>query len=198
MNVIEIEVPIKGTKYDIENKLLSQDFKVFYKVLTISDYYLPINENIENHKTLKERCKRLRYVVPTEKFVNEYQDYKNWIKEYNLEDCKKEEQKIFEEGYRKIYTDIKTDFVYKNIKDDIYFQIQDIQNDCLIIAYDNKKYYEYEEIEQREKLINDVEKYGINIIDKNNVDRFKLVGNIKSLKEIIEIINKQLELLLNT
>ena len=57
MKVIEIEVPIKGTKYDIEDKLLSQDFKVFYKVLTISDYYLPINENIEKliiPKTFKE------------------------------------------------------------------------------------------------------------------------------------------------
>ena len=41
----------------------------------------------------------------------------------------------------------------------MYFQIQDIKDDCLMIAYDNEKYYNLDNIEQRKRLINDVEKY---------------------------------------
>ena len=48
------------TKNDIEKMLLENKFEIFYKVLTISDYYLPINEDDSNHKTLKEKCKRIR------------------------------------------------------------------------------------------------------------------------------------------
>ena len=31
----------------------------------------------------------------------------------------------------------------------MYFQIQDIKGDCLIIAYDNEKYYNFTRDEQR-------------------------------------------------
>lgn len=89
MIIEEIELPIKGTISEIENKLLSNNFEVFYKVLTISSYYLPTGETTENHSTLKSRCKRIRYVEPITKFKNEWQNYKDWIKEYNLEECKK-------------------------------------------------------------------------------------------------------------
>ena len=194
MNVVEIEVPIKGKKEEIEKTLLENDFEVFFKVLTITSYYLPNNENIGNHKTLKDRCKRIRYVVPIDKFINANQDYRKWIKRYNADECKTEENELLDKGYKKIYTDIKTDFVYKNKKnEDMFFQIQDILEDCLIVAYDNKNYYEYEESQQREMLLSDVKKYGIKIIDENNIDRFKLVGNIKSIEEIIEILNIELE-----
>ena len=91
---------------------------------------------------------------------------------------------------KKIYTDEKTDYVYKNkTEKDMYFQIQDIKGDCLMIAYDNKNYYELDEITQRKKLIQDILKYGIEILDDENIDRFKLIGKTLTIKEIIDKMN---------
>ena len=186
MIIEEIELPIKGSKEEIEKKLLENGFMVFYKVLTITSYYLPANESTEIHDTLKERCKRIRYVEPMEMFKNEWQDYEKWIKRYSLMDCKKEEDDILKKGYRKIYTDEKIDWVYKKTDEDkMFFQIQDIKDDCLIIAYDNEKYYNLDRIEQRQKLIKDVEKYGIEILDTTNIDRFKLIGKTYTIEEIV-------------
>ena len=197
MIVEEIEIPINGNKNDIERTLLNNNFVIFYKVLTISDYYLPINEEVLNHYKLKEKCKRIRYVEPVYKFKNQWQDYKDWIKHYDINECVKEEKSIIDEGYKKIYTDIKTDYVYKNMEDDnMYFQIQDIKNDCLIIAYDNKKYYNLDRKEQRKRLIQDVIKYGIEILKEDNIDRFKLVGQTLSIKEIIDILENEIEKIL--
>ena len=99
MIIEEIELPIKGKKEEIEEILLANGFQIFYKVLTITSYYLPINESMENHKTLKERCKRLRYVEPMTKFKNKWQDYEQWIKKYSIQECKKEEDEILKQGY---------------------------------------------------------------------------------------------------
>ena len=195
MIIEEIELPIKGKKEEIEEILLANSFQIFYKVLTITSYYLPINESMENHRILKERCKRLRYVEPMTKFKNEWQDYEQWIKKYSIQECKKEEDEILKQGYKKIYTDEKTDWVYKKTDEEkMYFQIQDIKDDCLMIAYDNEKYYDLDRKEQRKKLIEDVEKYGIEIIDTDNIDRFKLIGNVLTIEEII----KKMEKILNT
>ena len=195
MIIEEIELPIKGKKEEIEEILLANSFQIFYKVLTITNYYLPINESMENHATLKERCKRLRYVEPMTRFKNEWQDYEQWIKKYSIQECKKEEDEILKQGYRKIYTDEKTDWVYKKIDEEkMYFQIQDIKDDCLMIAYDNENYYNLDRKEQRKKLIEDVEKYGIEIIDIDNIDRFKLIGNVLTIEEII----KKMEEILNS
>ena len=195
MIIEEIELPIKGNKEEIEEILLANRFHIFYKVLTITNYYLPINESMENHSTLKERCKRLRYVEPMTKFKNEWQDYEQWIKKYSIQECKKEEDEILKQGYKKIYTDEKTDWVYKKTDEEkMYFQIQDIKDDCLMIAYDNENYYDLDRKEQRKKLIEDVEKYGIEIIDIDNIDRFKLVGKVLTIEEII----KKMEEILNS
>ena len=187
MIIEEIELPIKGKKEDIEKVLLANGFEIFFKVLTITSYYLPENESLENHNTLKERCKRIRYVEPMTKFKNEWQDYEKWIKNYDIEDCIKEENNLIQSGFKKIYTDEKTDWVYKKKDEEkMYFQIQDIKDDCLMIAYDNEKYYDLEKIKQREMLIEDIQKYGIKILDTVNIDRFKLIGKVLTIEEIVE------------
>lgn len=188
MSIVEVEIPIKGNKQDIDKMLLNNGFEEFYKVITISSYYKLKKDNDFNHSTLKSRCKRIRYVEPLVKFENDYQNYKEWIKEYKYEECINDENELLNNGYEKIYTDEKTDYVYKNEKD-MYFQIQDIKGDCLIIAYDNKNYYEFDEIIQRKKLIQDILKYGIEILDEENVDRFKLIGKTLTIKEIIDKMN---------
>ena len=195
MIIEEIELPIEGKKEDIDKMLLENGFEEFFKVLTITSYYLPMNESLENHYTLKERCKRIRYVEPMKKFKNQWQDYEKWIKNYDIEECKKEEDELIKNGFKKIYTDEKTDWVYKKIDEEkMYFQIQDIKDDCLMIAYDNEKYYDLEKIKQREMLIEDIQKYGIKILDTVNIDRFKLVGKVLTIEEIVkkmeETVNK--------
>ena len=193
MNIEEIELPIKGSKDEIEKKLLENGFEIFYKVLTITSYYLPKNESTHNHKILKEKCKRLRYVEPLSKFKNDWQNYKDWITKYNINECIKEEKKLLSEGFIKIYTDEKTDYVYKKTDEEkMYFQIQDIKDDCLMIAYDNEKYYNFLSEEQRKMLIADVKKYGIEIIDDNNIDRFKLIGKTLTVNEIIKKMDEAL------
>lgn len=190
MPIVEIEIPIKGNKKDIDKMLLNKGFEEFYKVLTVTSYYKLKKDDDLTHSTLKSRCKRLRYVEPLIKFKNNYQNYKDWIKYYNLEECIDEEKTLLDNGYEKIYTDEKTDYVYKNkFETEMFFQIQDIKNDCLIIAYDNKKYYELEEKKQRENLIQDVLNYGIEILDDKNIDRFKLIGKTLTVNEIIEKMN---------
>lgn len=190
MSIVEVELPIKGNKEDIDKMLLNNGFEEFYKVITISSYYKLKEDNDLNHSTLKSRCKRIRYVEPLVKFENDYQNYKEWIKEYKYEECVNDENTLLNNGYEKIYTDEKTDYVYKNKDEkDMYFQIQDIKGDCLIIAYDNKNYYEFDEITQRKKLIQDILKYGIEILDDENVDRFKLIGKTLTIKEIIDKMN---------
>lgn len=72
------------------------------------------------------------------------------------------------------------------------FQIQDIKNDCLMLAYDNKEYYEYNKEIQRKLLINDVEQFGIKIKDYNNINRFRLLQNNKDIKMTIEEIVNQM------
>jgi len=194
MPIVEIELPIKGDLDKINKQLLEQGFEVFYKVLTISDYYLPINDNDMEHSTLKERCKRIRYIEPVEKFYTPQHVYKKFIKNYEINECKKEEQKLIDSGYKKIYTDEKLDFVYKYKNEDkMYFQIQDIKDNCLIIAYDNEKYYNYPPKEQKDLLIKDVLRFGIELLNTDNIDRFKGVGNILTIEEIINKMNKVLE-----
>lgn len=188
--VTEIELPIKGNKEDIDKLLLNNGFEEFFKVITITNYYKLKTDNDMNHKTLKSRCKRIRYVEPLSKFKNKNQNYKKWITKYSVQKCKKEEEKLLNNGYEKIYTDEKTDYVYKNkTNNEMYFQIQDIKDDCLIIAYDNKNYYDLPEDVQRKKLINDVRKCGIEIIDETNVDRFKLIGKTLKIEEIVDKMN---------
>ena len=186
MLIVEVELPIKGNKEKIDKMLLNNGFEEFYKVITISSYYKLKEDNDLNHSTLKSRCKRIRYVEPLVKFKNDYQDYKEWIKEYKYEDCVNDENALLNNGYEKIYNDN----VYKNkTEKDMYFQIQDIKGDCLMIAYDNKNYYELDEITQRKKLIQDILKYGIEILDDENIDRFKLIGKTLTIKEIIDKMN---------
>ena len=35
------------------------------------------------------------------KFKNEWQDYEQWIKNYNIQECKKEEYEILKQGFKK-------------------------------------------------------------------------------------------------
>lgn len=190
MPIVEIELPIKGNKDEIDKMLKNKGFEEFYKVLTITSYYKLKKDHDLTHNTLKSRCKKLRYVEPLVKFQNNYQNYKDWIKNYELEECVKEEKDLLNNGYEKIYTDEKIDYVYKNCtENEMFFQIQEIKDDCLIIAYDNKNYYELDEIMQREKLIQDILKYGIEPLDHNKIDRFKLIGKTLTINEILEKMN---------
>ena len=86
-------------------------------------------------------------------------------------------------------------YIKKIDEEKMYFQIQNIKDDCLMIAYDNEKYYDLEKEIQRKILIEDVKKYGIEILDDKNIDRFKLIGKTLSVEEIVNKMNEQIQLL---
>ena len=62
--------------------------------MIIEEIELPINESMENHATLKERCKRLRYVETMTRFKNEWQDYEQWKKSIVFKNVKKKKMKF--------------------------------------------------------------------------------------------------------
>ena len=99
MIIEEIELPIKGSKEEIEKKLLENGFMVFYKVLTITSYYLPANESTEIHDTLKERQEHdkikekeakehgLKYlIIPYTDFKNIEIILEDWFNDYPVKE----------------------------------------------------------------------------------------------------------------
>ncbi len=191
----EIELKISGTKEEIEKHLLNQGFSVFFKRRTIANYYLPPNEEIGEHKTLKDRCVRLRTSFKIDEEIRKLGFRKLDLSEsqdeekLSLKEAKKLEKQLLKDGYQLIHTDDKTDFVYILKEKDLAFQIQDIEGLGIIVAYDNKDYYNLPSKKQREKLIKDVEHYGIKIQDYNQVDRFTGIDKSKkfSIKEIVKV-----------
>ena len=187
----EIELPLNGTHDSIEEILFQHSFVVYYRNFIITDYYLPDDDSVEPLVTLKTRCKRIRYTEPMSKFSNALFDYKGWIHNYDYYECKCNESKILTKGYRKIYTDIKTDYVYKHsMRQHMYFQIQQVEGGKLFVAYDNEDYDGFPLKKQRELLIADVLEFGLPILSTENVNRFELFGRVLSVSEIVKRMEK--------
>lgn len=195
----EIELKILNSKEEVEELLLGQGFTILFKRRTIANYYLLSNQKVGDHRTLKERCVRIRTSYKIDEKIGKLgfslldlsksQDEEK----FSFRVAKKKEKELQKNNYKLIHTDDKTDFVYVLKEKDIAFQIQDINGLGTIVAYDNKKYYHLSREEQREKLIADVKFYGINIKDYNQVDRFEMIGKTKklTLKEIYKTCKKK-------
>lgn len=177
----EIELLIKGTKEENIQTLIDNGFELKFHCRTIANYYLPPQTEIKDIRQIKEKCIRIRksitdsyhegFKIGNSSIINNSNDtiYKELEIESDIDSLKYEEE-LINKGFRLIFTDDKDDNIYELKSDNIVFQIQDIEKLGLIIAYDNSSYYNIPN--QRELLISDVEKFGIKIIDKNNVNRF--------------------------
>lgn len=196
MIVEEIELKINQDNDEVEKLLLNQGFEVFFKRRTIANYYLPKDQEIGDTKTLKERCVRIRTSCKINEKIGKFSfkmlnNLKSRDEEtLSLKEAKKKEKQMLKNGYTLIHTDDKTDFVYVLKDKEIVFQIQDIVGLGTIVAYDNKNYYKFSKKKQGEKLVADVEYYGIKIKDYAQVNRFEMLGKTKklSIKEIIKML----------
>ena len=186
--VVEIELLIKGNKEEVVNKLLSEGFKIHHHCRTIANYYLPSNEALDDITKIKEKSVRLRksitkdyqegfklgnFVILDKEKYNKYITKSN--KEFTIKTDKEAiglEKLLLNDKFTLIYTDDKDDTVL-NYNDEFYFQIQDLKSIGLIIAYDNPKYYHLDEDMQRNKLIEDIKKFGIEPLNNKNINRFK-------------------------
>ena len=76
----------------------------------------------------------------------------------------------------------------------IAFQIQNIQGIGTIVAYDNELYEGFTENKQREKLIEDIKSFGIEIENIIQVQRYKNIlnnSNKLSIKQIISLLKNK-------
>lgn len=200
---IEVQLKIEGTKEDNIDNLISQEFEKVKSCRTIANYYLPKDKIIDDTSKLKEDCVRIRKskfdkyeegfklgnsILLSEMACNvEITKERKEIKIKTDQEAIELEKYLIENGFQLIYTDEKDDNVYKLNNQNIVFQIQDIKDFGLIIAYDNIKYDNLSIEDQRKKLIDDILKYNIKPISYENINRFEqLENNILRLEDIIK------------
>ncbi len=196
-NWIEVELKIAGTLEDNEKNLLSRGFILFYKRHIMTNYYLPPNVSLDE-PDLKSKCVRLRKSIRNDTDGTDIDGISLMNRKGEPDDKKnlKQEKKLFKQGYTLLFTDDKLDWVFKDKDFDnnrIVFQLQQIAGIGLIVAYDNRHYYDTPD--QRERLIRDIENAGIKILDYENVDRFSIIKNADRLKltfnQVIDKLNNE-------
>ena len=204
--VVEIELLIKDSKMEVINKLIRHGFNKMHACRTIANYYLPPGCRIDDVNKIKEYCVRLRksivdnyiegFALGNSKLLKSF-DF------YNFNDTDGEikistdvealalEKSMIDAWFKLIYTDDKDDTILEFNNKEIVFQIQELKNIGLIVAYDNPNYYELSYEEQRNKLIADVLNFGIELQDFDNVNRFSPILSKKNspdyLASIIDI-----------
>ena len=203
---IEVQLKIEGTKEDNIDNLISQEFEKVKSCRTIANYYLPKDKIIDDTSKLKEDCVRIRKskfdkyeegfklgnsILLSEMACNvEITKERKEIKIQTDQEAIELEKYLIENGFELIYTDDKKDNIYKLDDQNIVFQIQDIKDFGLIIAYDNIKYDNLSIEDQRKKLIDDILKYNIKPISYDNINRFEQLenkeNNILRLEDIIK------------
>lgn len=196
-NWIEVELKIAGTLEDNEKLLLSKGFILFYKRHIMTNYYLPPNVSLDE-SDLKSKCTRIRKSTRLDTNGTDIDGVSLMNPKGEPDDKKnlKQEKKLLKKGYTLLFTDDKQDWVFKDKNFDenrIVFQLQQIAGIGLIVAYDNRNYYDT--IDQKERLIRDIENAGIKILDYENVDRFSIIKNedrlMLSFNQVVDRLNKE-------
>lgn len=210
MKRVEIELQIKQTPKQVEEILLKQGFTIFQKRRTIANYYT--NKKFSTlGLDLKEKSIRIRTSINLLKnskpkyFSVEHTDadfdkiLKTKSNKMQLSNFKTKllEKNLLKNNFSLILTDDKTDFVYMHPNfetNKIAFQIQNIQGIGTIVAYDNELYEGFTENKQREKLIEDIKSFGIEIENIIQVQRYKNIlnnSNKLSIKQIISLLKNK-------
>ena len=141
---IKIDKDIDKYKKIMENHGLT----LMFNCITHDKYYTKTNLDGMTDKEMHHACIRIRNVrKPNEKEKN-----KTIFKEIKY--------KIL--GYKKVFDTTKIDYQYGNDKMESRVQLQLIDDKWLVCFYDNPRYYDLPEKEQRNKLIDDLNSYGFN------------------------------------
>ena len=173
MSIVEVGIKLdKPLEYYIK-MLEEQGLKKVYEVTTHDIYYTDKDLNGFTEREMKNACIRLRSCNDSNYVIQ------NDLSDLNIKEVSKEELSFFEEklsklDYKKVFDTVKKDYHY--IKDGMNskIQLQEIDDIGLVVYYDNKAYYGYDENIQRQKLIEELNTYGFNVNnDSLDIDKLR-------------------------
>lgn len=151
---IEVGMPLDKNLIYYHNMLIERGLFMSFACSTHDVYYT--NKPFEDFDGLSENqmkrsCIRLRFVQSINKPASDFSK------------LKKQEQQLIKQGYKKIFDTIKLDFHYRTEtmdKVDNYIQLQDIKDVGLLVYFCNPDYYKYPFLEQRKKILEELNSYG--------------------------------------
>jgi adenylate cyclase class IV len=169
MNEVIVEVGILlEDDYVYYNRLLeSKGLFNIYNAKTHDIYFT--NKNIDDltERELKDSCIRLRNSFEVGKdndiFVVQNAYDLGLPEKVNEDELKEFEQKLEGMGYKKIIDTKKIDHHFHKDGMNSRIQLQDIEDIGLVLYYDNCNYYHLPVLEQRDRLIEELNDYGLNI-----------------------------------
>ena len=173
MMIVEIGIKLNKDFEYYDKTLKDNGFINVFKITTYDIYYTDkILDNLSENE-IKESCIRLRSHDKSKyKIQNCLIDNFN-EKEISNNELNDFENKISKLGYRKIFNTQKNDFHYYKNGMSSKIQLQNIKDIGLLLYYDNKDYYKFEEEEQRKMLIDELNSYGFDF-DYNKLGLDKL------------------------
>lgn len=185
--IVEIALRLnKSLEYYLE-KLEEVNGVNVFTCETHDIYYTNEDLNGMSEEEMKKSCVRFRYVEGISGIrydVNEKQ--KSWIENYHVYDekhenrffCEVENFRVYEEellknGFKKVFDTKKIDYQFR-IKDmKSMIQLQLIDDVGLVLYYDNPDYYGLDKNIQRDKLIEEIETYGIDSFENKDIDKLR-------------------------
>ena len=169
MNEIIVEIGILlDDDYVYYNRLLeSKDLFNIYNAKTHDIYFTNKKLDDLTERQIKDSCIRLRNSFEVGKDNDEYViqnaydlDLPVSFKEDELDSIVK---KLEELGYKKVIDTKKIDHHFHKDGMASRIQLQDIDDIGLVLYYDNCNYYHLPVKEQRDRLIEELNEYGLNI-----------------------------------
>jgi len=144
------------------NLLINHGLKLDCCCITRDVYYTKENLDGMSENEMKNACIRIRYF---QKLNSE---------ETDISEKQKEEDKLIDDGYKKVFDTEKLDFQYSNNNMKSKIQIQDIKDLGLVLYYDNPDYYDLSLEEQRKCLFDELNCYGFNFKESDlGIDKLR-------------------------
>lgn len=192
MKQIEITTYINQTKEEVDSILKQQGFKIIRRTNLRDKYYTLRYDQLNKDNILEilSSCVLLRYIFCNNKIYKNitYKDKKysgNIVLseekiEVHIEEIEEMERLLEKIGFKNLINVNNDMIVYSN--GSIEFAIQQVEGLGLLLEYENNKDYSNasseEIIKEKEKMLEEVKKYKLNVTD--NYDVKKAYEKIKS------------------
>ncbi len=174
MEIVEIGFKLdKDIKYYID-MLIKHGAIDRYNCKTYDRYWTNKDLNNKSENEMKKSCIRLRETegfggvdyksgsTKTYKFqnVDESLTFLTNQKDCILEEVNNNIALLEQKGYKNVFNTLKTDYQFSIGDMKSRIQLQEIENIGLLVYYDNPDYYNLPFLEQRNKLIDELNSYG--------------------------------------
>lgn len=184
---VEIALPLKKSLDYYLKKIEEVNGINFFICETHDVYYTDKDLNGMSEEEMKNSCVRFRYVEAIGGIrYNENETRKSWIENYHVYDekhenrffCELENFRVYEEellknGFKKVFDTKKKDYQFRIGDMKSMIQLQVIDDVGLVLYYDNPDYYNLDKNIQRDKLIEEIETYGIDSFENKDIDKLR-------------------------